>query len=135
MPNPAKTAVLRLPTHQEMVDRLAKQKSIRRTLGRRKTQTQFVPNIAADLELFTKLRLDKGGPEFDEFEAAAAISNLTACDVTDCERVGEEYRITLNTPFGATAHTVKIPTQKDITTYRRTVVSSIDLPHNQEELR
>jgi hypothetical protein len=134
VPNPPKTAVLRLPANQEMLDRLALQKSIRRTIGRRKSQTEFVPNPKADLDLFNKIRLDKG-PEFDEFEAANAISKLTFCDVTDCEHAGDEYRITLKTPFGMTVHTVKTPMQRDITIYRRTVVSSIDLPHGQEELR
>ena len=135
VPNPPKTAMLRLPTNQEMIDRLAQQKSIRRTIGRRKSQTEFVPNAKADLDLFTKIRLDKDGVEFDEYEAGNAISKLTFCDVTDCTRVGDEYRITLKTPFGETVHTVKIPTQRDITSYRRTVVSSTDLPHGQEELR
>ena len=134
VPNPPKTAVLRLPTNQEMLDRLAQQKSIRRTIGRRKSQTEFVPKTKADLDLFNRIRLGKG-PEFDEFEAANAISKLTFCEVTDCERVGDEYRITLNTPFGVTVHTVRIPIQRDITIYRRTVVSSVDLPHGQEELR
>ena len=64
-----------------------------------------------------------------------AISKLTFCEVTDCQRVGDEYRVTLRTPFGVTIHQVKIPTQRDITVYRRTVVSSTDLPHGQEELR
>ncbi|HLI82664.1 MAG TPA: hypothetical protein VKV17_02035 [Bryobacteraceae bacterium] len=135
VPNPPKTAHLRLPTSQEMLDRLAQQKSIRRTIGRRKSQTEFVPNAKADLDLFNRIRLDKDGPEFDEFEAGSAISKLTFCDVTDCERAGDEDRITLKTPFGVTVHTVKIPTQRDITIYRRTVVSSTDLPHGQEELR
>ena len=135
VPNPPKTAMLRLPTNQEMIDRLGQQKSIRRTIGRRKSQTEFVPNLKADLDLFNKIRLDKDGAEFDEFEAGNAISKLTFCDVTDCARVGDEYRITLKTPFGETIHTVKIPTQRDITLYRRTVVSSTDLPHGQEELR
>jgi hypothetical protein len=135
VPNPPKTAHLRLPTSQEMLDRLAQQKSIRRTLGRRKSQTEFVPNPKADLDLFNRIRLDKDGPEFDEFEAGNAISKLTFCDVTDCERAGDEYRVTLKTPFGVTVHTVKVPTQRDITIYRRTVVSSTDLPHGQEELR
>jgi hypothetical protein len=135
VPNPPKTAHLRLPTNQELLDRLAQQKSIRRTIGRRKSQTEFVPNPKADLDLFNQIRLDKEGPEFDEFEAGNAISKLTYCDVTDCERAGDEYRVTLKTPFGVTLHTVKIPTQRDITIYRRTVVSSTDLPHGQEELR
>jgi hypothetical protein len=135
VPNPPKTAQLRLPTNDEILDRLDQQKSIRRTIGRRKSQTEFVPNAKADLDLFNRIRLDKDGPEFDEFEAGNAISKLTFCEVTDCERSGDEYRIALKTPFGETVHHVKIPTQRDITIYRRTVVSSIDLPHGQEELR
>jgi hypothetical protein len=135
VPNPPKTAFLRLPTNQEMLERLDQQKSIRRTIGRRKSQTEFVPNLKADLDLFCKIRLDKDGAEFDEFEAGNAISKLTFCEVTDCQRAGDEYRVTLRTPFGETIHQVKIPTQRDITVYRRTVVSSTDLPHGQEELR
>jgi hypothetical protein len=135
VPNPPKTAQLRLPTNEEMLERLDQQKSIRRTIGRRKSQTEFVPNLKADLDLFNKIRLDKDGAEFDEFEAGNAISKLSFCEVTDCQRAGDEYRVTLRTPFGETVHMVKIPTQRDITVYRRTVVSSTDLPHGQEELR
>jgi hypothetical protein len=135
VPNPPKTAFLRLPTNQEILDRLDQQKSIRRTIGRRKSQTEFVPNLKADLDLFTKIRLDKDGAEFDEFEAGNAISKLTFCEVTDCQRAGDEYRVNLRTPFGETVHVVKIPTQRNITVYRRTVVSATDLPHGQEELR
>lgn len=135
VPNPPKTASLRLPTNDEMLVRLAQQKSIRRSMGRRKSQTEFVPNPKADIDLFNKIRLDKDGPEFDEFEAGNAISKLTFCEITGCQRNGETYDITLNTPFGETVHHVKVPTLRDISIYRRTVVSAIDLPHNQEELR
>jgi hypothetical protein len=135
VPNPPKTAQLRLPTNDEMLERLEQQKSIRRTIGRRKSQTEFVPSPKANLDLFNRIRLDKDGPEFDEYEAGNAIAKLTFCEVTDCERAGDEYRVTLKTPFGETVHTVKIPTQRDITVYRRSVVSSTDLPHGQEELR
>ena len=135
VPNPPKAARVRLPTCDEMMGRLAQQKSIRRTIGRRKSQTEFVPNLAADLALFNQIRLDKDGPEFDEFEAGNAVSKLTFCEVSNCERVGDEYRITLKTPFGDTTHTMRIPTQRDVTLYRRTVVSATDLPHNQEEIR
>ena len=69
VPNPPKAAHVRLPSNDEMMGRLAQQKSIRRTIGRRKSQTEFVPNPQADLALFHQIRLDKDGPEFDEFEA------------------------------------------------------------------
>jgi hypothetical protein len=135
IPNPPKQAFLRLPSSQEMLDRLAQQKSIRRTIGRRKSQTEFVPNSKADLALFNQIRLDRDGPEFDEFEAATAIARLTFCEVTCCEREGDHYRVTLHTPFGVTVHIVGIPTQRDLTVYRRTVITSTDLPHGQEEIR
>ena len=132
--NPPKTAVLGLPTNQQMIDRLDQQKSIRRSIGRRKSQTEFIPNLKADLDLFMKIRQDKGA-EFDEYEASNAVSKLTYCEVTDCQRAGDEYQITVKTPFGETVHTVGIPTQRDIAFYRRMVVSATDLPHGQEELR
>ena len=133
IPSPAKSAVLRLPTNQEMLDRLNKHKSIRRTIGRRQSQTESVPNLKADLDLFNAIRLE--GPDFDEFEAAVALGKITSNEVTDCERVGDQYRVTLKTAFGITTHTLNIPSQRDITVYRRSVVSSIDLPHNCEEIR
>ncbi len=135
VPYPPKAAILRLPTNQEMLARLGHQKSIRRDLGRRKTQTESVPNTKADLDLFNKIRVDKDGPEFDEFEAASAILKLTYCEVTDCQRMGEEYQITLRTSFGEVKHWVRIPTQRDISVYRRGMFASTELPHGQQELR
>jgi hypothetical protein len=133
--NPPKTAVLGLPTNQQMLDRLDQQRSIRRSIGRRKSQTEFIPNLKADLDVFEKIRQDKSGAEFDEYEASNALSKLTYCEVTDCQRSGDEYQITVKTPFGETIHRVGIPTQRDIAFYRRMVVSATDLPHGQEELR
>jgi hypothetical protein len=135
VPNPLKVAILRLPTTEEMLVRLGQQKSIRRDLGRRKSQTEYVPNTKADLDLFNKIRLDKDGPEFDEFEASTAISKVTYCEVIDCQRAGEEYQVTLRTSFGEVKHWVRIPTQRDISIYRRGMVSAIELPHGQQELR
>jgi hypothetical protein len=134
VPNPPKAAVLRLPTSDEMLTRLDGQKSIRKSLGRRKSQTDFIPNPKADMDLFNKIRLDKG-EEFNEFEAAAAIWKLTYCEVIDCEETDAEYRVTLKTPFGETVHTLSKPSEKDLFTYRRSVLSSVDLPHGLEELK
>jgi len=135
VPNPPKSAVLRLPTSEEMLIRLESQKSIRRSIGRRKSQTEFIPNPKADMDLFNKIRLDKSGPEFDEYEAATAVSKLTYCEVIHCEESDAEYRVTLKTPFGETVHTLSKPSEKDLFTYRRSVLSAIDLPHGQEELK
>src|ERR1017187_5386761 len=82
---PAKTAVLRFPANHEMSDYLNQQKTLYRALGRRKGQSESVPNPKADLTLFTRIRIDKG-PEFDEAEAAKAIGLLARQRVTKCER-------------------------------------------------
>lgn len=135
VPNPPKAAVLRLPTSEEMLIRLESQKSIRRSIGRRKSQTEFIPNPKADMDLFNKIRVDKTGPEFDEYEAATAVSKLTYCEVIDCQETDAEYRVTLKTPFGEVVHALGKPSEKDLFIYRRSVLSSVDLPHGQEELK
>jgi hypothetical protein len=132
--NPLKVAVLRLPNSAEITARNDAQKSIRRSLGRRKSQTDPVPNFKADLELFNKIRVDKG-LDFDEYEARNAILKITEAEVTGCDRTGDQYVISVRTPFCSTIHTIGIPTAKQLNQYRLTVVNSTELPHNQEELR
>ncbi len=84
---PAKTAVLRLPANSEMSEYLSQQKTLYRDLGRRKGQSESVPNPKSDLDLFNRIPIDKG-PEFDEAEAAKAIGLLTRQRVTKCEQMG-----------------------------------------------
>ena len=131
---PEKTAALRLPTNHEMRDYLSQQKTLYRDLGRRKGQSESVPNPKSDLDLFNRIRIDKG-PEFDEAEAARAIGLLTRQRVTKCEREGEAYRIKLLTVFGETEHVINIPFEKDLVVYRRNVFKAIALPHGVEERR
>jgi len=54
---------------------LNQQKTLYRDLGRRKGQSESVPNPKSDLDLFARIRIDKG-PDFDEAEAARAIGCL-----------------------------------------------------------
>lgn len=135
IPNPPKSAVLRLPANAEMLEYLDAQKSLRRSLGRRKAQTEAVPNEKADLALFKAIRLDKGASEFNAFEVATILGRLTYYEVTDCRRAGEGYQVTLQTPFGEVVHQVSVPTQKALSLYRRGIMASTDLPHGVEELR
>lgn len=133
--NPPKTALLGLPTNEQMTKRLEQQKSLRRSAGGRKSQTEYVPSTKADLALFEDVRIDKAGVEFDEFEASNAIGKLIYSEAVECEREGEEYVITLKTRFGLTKHYLTIPFQRDLQLYRRSVVTSMELPHGVEELR
>ena len=132
--NPPKTALVRLPTSAEMIERINRQKTIRNSIGRGKWQSDLVPNPEADLKLFEALRLDKDGEKFSAAECRAAILKFTAADVLSSERVVEGYVITLRTPFGDLSHTVREPFEDEMFEYGRTNFASTDLRHGREEL-
>jgi len=138
IPRPLKLAVLRLPTNDEMIEYLSKQRSIYRDLGGRKGEGESVPNPQSDLDLFGKIRIDKVADEsqkFDAAEAAKALRQITMQKIESCAPEGDGYRITLKTIFGVTVHLIKIPFEKDLAFYRQSVYKSRDLPHNIEERR
>ncbi len=132
---PRKVCVLRLPTTNELLTYLSAQKSIYRDLGRRQGQAEDVPNPKADRTLFTALRLDFNGEEFDDAEAAYALGLITRHKVTDCTRDGEDYIITISTIFAETVHRLAIPYQKDLADYFRHMYKSKDIGRGAEERR
>lgn len=133
-PTGPKTAVLRLPTTDELLDYLRVQKSRYKDLGRRKSESEEIPNPKADQKLFRSIRLDSG-PEFDDAEAARAIGLITRHRVTDCTRDGDSYIITVSTPFGSTTHTVRMPYESERAEYFRSFLKETDLPHGITERR
>jgi hypothetical protein len=95
-----KRAFVRFPTDAECCDRSRKQKQIRRFLGRDKSQLEVPNSREADAELFEKIVKDKNGSEFDKSEAAAVVSRLERCKITNTERVGNTFRISMTVPRG-----------------------------------
>jgi hypothetical protein len=133
--NPEKVAVLRLPANDELLAYLTAQRSLYRDLGRRQGESEEVPTPAADLKLFTAIRIDKDGEPFDEAEALYAIGILTRWKVNSCERDGATFVVKIGTVFGETTHVVNIPFQKDLAEYRRFVYKSRDIGNGLEERR
>ena len=136
--NPAKSALLRLPTTDELLTYMQAQRSLFRDLGNRKTETESVQTPKADQALFRAVRLDSptdDALEFDDAEALKAINDLLFHRLESCDRDGEHYILVLRTPFGAVTHTVSIPFERDLAEYRRNVVKVRDLPHNISEWR
>ena len=136
--NPPKSALLRLPTTDELLVYMSAQRSLFRDLGNRKTETESVQTPKADQALFRAVRLDHptdDSLEFDDAEALKAINDLLFHRLESCERDGEHYIVVLRTPFGPVTHTVSIPFERDLAEYRRTVVKVRDLPHNVSEWR
>jgi hypothetical protein len=133
--NPQKVAALRLPTSEEISAYTASIRQIIRRLGRRQSEDQELPNVDAERKLFEAIRLDQRGDEFDESEMRHAIDVVMRHNVVGCERDGDQYRVKVATLWGITAHTCRIPTTREIQTYREGVIRSRELPHNVEERR
>lgn len=139
IPFPSKIAALRLPTSEEMLDYMRKQKSEYRYLGRGKGRSKSLPNPRSDRDLFDRLRIDndqeaqEGGKNwFDDDECGHAISILTQQRIFSRTREGDNYTIVLRTMLGDTTHTLHPPFMKDMAEYRRNAYVSTDMGHNLE---
>ncbi len=130
-----KRCVLRYPTDGEWCDASRKRRFVEQSLGRNKSQSRPVGFEEAAAEVFEKVRLDREGPPFDVAEAAAAIMKLEVVDVVDCEREGDEYRITLRCfagqqehegklvdVFQRVVHRLRIPLQADMLAHARAAI-------------
>lgn len=124
LPNPPKTAYLRLPTSAEILTYMQGVAKSRSAAGGNGVGEAA---FKADLTLFNTLRL--GAPtdnqtdwDWDAYEASYAINTLTLHDVKSCERVGQSFVVTLLTMFGPTTHTLSIPFQRQLADYRASLV-------------
>jgi hypothetical protein len=132
--NPHKVAALRLPTSEEVAAYTSSMRQLVRRIGRR-SEDQTINNAEAERKFFDFMRLDKSGDEFDEAEVRHAIDLVLRHTVIDCQRDGDLYVITVATLWGNTVHTCRIPTTRELASYREGVIKSRDLPHNVEERR
>jgi hypothetical protein len=129
-----KQCTVRYPSDAEWCERAAKQRLVRRLLGRSKSQYEALDSEAVDGELFARIRLDEDGAPFDEAEAAKVIARLERVSVICVERAGNKYRIELVVPGGRTAHLLRIPSQRDVLEYSRASIHVTD-GRRQQEIR
>lgn len=137
---PPKKATLRVPTPDEMLERLRQQRTLRRSLGRRRNTFDFVPNPQADLTLLEKITVSREGDPFDADEAEHAIGVLSGADVTGSGYEGSLIRVELEWKFfgplcGDTKHWLRVPSIKQVRKYRGDLLAVTDLAHNQSEIR
>lgn len=121
-----KTAELTFGQDAFWFERNRKQPTTRRNLGRNKTITENNSGEVADHELFNRLRVDQDGPEFDDFEAAAAVAKLERNEITNVSRTGEGYQVEMTALGCDLLHVLKVPTQKDVIEFSRSSVRIID---------
>jgi hypothetical protein len=133
--NPQKVAALRLPTAEEVTAYTGSIRQVIHRLGRRQSEDRDVPNLEAERKFFEAIRLDKTGDEFDEAEMRHAIDLVLRHNVIGCERDGDLYIVKVNTLWGVTTHTCRIPLTRELQAYRENVIKARELPHNVEERR
>ncbi len=130
----SKKVAVRFPSDEELVQRTAKSKTLVRSIGRGKTITESLGNEKNDLDLYEKIRLD-GSADLDEFEATRVVNRLVRAEVTDSQREGAQFSVTLDVPGGQTVHVVRMPSAKQVIQYRRAAVHVIDGRRGAQEIR
>jgi hypothetical protein len=132
-PGGRKTVRVRFPSDDEWAERQRRRKVLIKNLGRGVSETTIENGEEIDAALFAKVREDDG-PEIDPFEAQKIIEQLATCDVDDVAQAGDSFRITTRVPGGTTTHLLKMPSAKDVNTYRRGFLRVLDLPFNRQQI-
>ncbi len=134
-PDGVKPVRVRFPTDEEWIERQKKRKVIVKQLGRGVSETTIPDSQDADAALLAKIRFpEENAPEVDAFEASRIIEQLSQAEVDDVVQTGDGFRVTLRVLGGTVAHTLKMPSAKDVFEYRRGFARVLDLPYNRQEL-
>lgn len=128
-----KLAKLRWPTDEEWAARSLKRKIIQKNIGRGQTQIESVDYSAVDLELLNTVA-QEGSAELDGYEAQMLLERISHAEVIDLERQGGQYKITLATAAGDTAHMLKVPSAREIMEHRRSFARVVDLPYGRQQI-
>ncbi|GIW55499.1 MAG: hypothetical protein KatS3mg082_1903 [Nitrospiraceae bacterium] len=134
-PDGVKPVRVRFPTDEEWIDRQRRRKVIVKQLGRGVSETTIPDSADADAALLAKIRVpEENASEVDAFEASRIIEQLSQADVDDVTQVGDGFLVTLRVLGGTVAHTLRMPSAKDVFEYRRGFARVLDLPYNRQEL-
>jgi len=116
---------VRFPTDAEWCDWARAQRTVRRFLGRGKSQSEEVDLPRINAELFAKIRVDTDGPEFDEAEAGMVIGRIERAVVTECEREGNNYCMAMKVAGAQVTHVLRMPKASEIQEHERASTSVV----------
>jgi hypothetical protein len=134
-PGGVKTVRVRFPTDEEWIERQRRRKVIVKQLGRGISETTIPNSEDADAALLAKIRVaEPDAPEVDPFEASRVIEQLGQAEVDDVAQIGDGFDVTLRVLGGTVAHSLRMPSAKDVFEYRRGFARVLDLPYNRQEL-
>jgi hypothetical protein len=132
-PDGVKTVRVRFPSDDEWAERQRRRKIIVKNLGRGISETTIPNREDIDAALLAKIRTEEE-PEVDPFEAQKVIDQLSTCEVDDVVPAGASFRVILRVLGGTVSHLLKMPTAKDVNTYRNGFARMLDLPFGRQEL-
>lgn len=132
-PDGVKTVRVRFPSDDEWAERQRRRKVIIKNLGRGMSETIIANGEDIDAALLAKIRTEEA-PDVDPFEAQKVVEQLSTCEVDDVVMAGDSFRVITRVLGGATAHLLKMPSAKDVNTYRRGFLRVLDLPFNKQEI-
>jgi hypothetical protein len=132
-PGGLRTVRVRFPSDDEWAERQRRRKVLIKNLGRGVSETTIKNGEEVDAALLAKLRTEEQ-PEVDAFEAQKVFEQLATCDVDDVEQAGDSFKVTTRVLGGTTTHLLKMPSQKDVNTYRRGIMRVLDLPFGRQEI-
>jgi hypothetical protein len=124
--------VVRFPTDTEWTQHAAGCRTIFKTLGRGKSETE-VDNAKADHALYNAVRID-GAPDLDAVEAGRIIELLGAFEIRDCRQEGDVYAIEATIHAQEVVIRLKAPTTKAVLEYRKRAFQLISLPHGRTQM-
>ena len=120
-----KQCEVHFPTDDQWCGWARSQRTVRRFLGRGKSQSEELDLPKINAELFAKIRVDKDGPAFDDAEAGIVIGRIERCTVTSIDREGNHYRVEMKVPGARVTHVLRMPTAKEMQEHERASTSVV----------
>jgi hypothetical protein len=114
-----KTCRVRWPSDEEWIEHSARRRVVVSQLSRDESVTEILDGERAAGELLAKIRIDKDGPDLDEYEASYVIERLSRAQVDDCARADGGVGVTLKVPGVVTKHVLRVPSLAEVVNYRR----------------
>ena len=120
-----KRCEVRFPSDEEWSAWARQQRTVRRFLGRGKSQSEDLDLPKINAELFAKIRVDKDGAPFGDAEAGMVIGRIERSTVTDITREGNNYRVQMKVPGARVVHVLRMPTAKEMQDHERASTSVV----------
>jgi len=114
-----KACRVRWPSDEEWIEHSARRRVVVSQLSRDESVTEILDGERAAGELLAKIRIDKDGPDLDEYEASYVIERLSRAQVDDCARADGGVGVTLKVPGVVTKHVLRVPSLAEVVNYRR----------------